>query len=101
MNCMMSPFAAWTFRNMTPLDTELKVFATSSWRTTQLGWRSKVHKMSWIIVSQPPLITIPNWCREKMLQKFQGIEDVKRGLWVDTMFPHYNGMNSIWRFGHG
>jgi hypothetical protein len=46
--------------NMTPFDIEFKVFAMSNWKTTQLGWRSKVHWMLLIIVLEPPLNTIPN-----------------------------------------
>ncbi len=59
----MSPFVAWSFWNMTPFDTKLKAFTTSSWRITQSGWRSKVHLMLRITISRPPLVVItPNWC---------------------------------------
>jgi hypothetical protein len=54
---------------MIPFDIELKVFATFGWKTTQVGWRSKMHLMLWIIVSQPPLIATPNWCGEKCVTK--------------------------------
>jgi hypothetical protein len=54
---------------MTLFHTELKVFTTFSWRTTQLGWRSTVHLMPWITISQPPLVAAPNWCGEKCVTK--------------------------------
>ncbi len=66
---MMSPPTTQSFWNITPLDTKLKAFITFSCRTTQLGWKSKVHLMPWIIVSQPLLIVISNWSREKCVTK--------------------------------
>jgi hypothetical protein len=55
--------------NMSPLNTELKAFTVSNWKTTQSGWRSKVHPMSWINVSHPPLVATLNWCKEKFVAK--------------------------------
>jgi hypothetical protein len=49
--------------------TELKAFTMSSWKTTQSRWRSKVHLMPWITVSQPSLVATPNWCGEKCVAK--------------------------------
>jgi len=69
MSCMMSPHVAWSFWNMTFFDIESKVFAMFSWRTIQLGWRSRVHLMSWIIASHPPLVATSNWCGKKCVAK--------------------------------
>jgi hypothetical protein len=69
MSCMMSPHVARSFWNMTLLDIELKVFATSNWRTTQSKWKFKVHMMPWITISQPPLVATLNWCVEKCVTK--------------------------------
>jgi hypothetical protein len=44
-------------------------------------------KFPWIITSQPPLIVIPNWCGENVLQKLHGIKGIKHHLWIDSMFP--------------
>ncbi len=65
----MSPFITLNFWNMTLFYTKLNVFATFNWRATQSMWRSDVHLMLWNIVSQPPLITTPNWCGEKCVAK--------------------------------
>jgi hypothetical protein len=43
--------------------------------------------MPWIIPSQPPLVAIPNWCWENVLEKFHKIEDIKHNFQVDTMIP--------------
>jgi hypothetical protein len=65
---------------------KLKAFTTSSWRTTQSGWRSIVHLMLWIIVSQPRLVATLNWCGEKCVTKVSIIENIKHNLWIDIMF---------------
>jgi hypothetical protein len=69
MSCMMSPPIAQIFWNMIYFDIKLKVFTTSSWKTTQSRWRSKVHLIPWITTSHPPLVVIPNWCKEKCVTK--------------------------------
>jgi hypothetical protein len=69
MNYMMSPSIAWSSWNMTLIGTKLKVFATSTWKPTYSRWRSMVHLMLWIITSQQPLVTTPNWCGEKCVPK--------------------------------
>jgi hypothetical protein len=66
---MISPLVAQSSWNMTYLDTKLKAIALSSWRTTQLKWRSRVHLMLWITISQPSLVSTPNLCGEKCVAK--------------------------------
>jgi len=36
--------------------------------------------MSWIIISQPPLVITPNWCGKKCVAKLHEIEDIKHSL---------------------
>jgi len=79
-NYMMSPLVAWNSWNMTHFDTKLKAFATFSWKTTQSRWRSKMHLMSWIIVSHSPLVATPNWCGEKCVAKT--LQNWRHKMWL-------------------
>jgi hypothetical protein len=71
MNWVMSPFVTWSFCNLTLLEIQLKVFATSIiWRMTQVRCKSRVHLMSWMTILHPPFVAIQNWW-EKRLHKLK------------------------------
>jgi len=83
----MSSHITRSFWNMTFPNIKLKAFATSKWKTTQHGWRSKMHLMLWIIVPRPPLVVILNLCKGNELQRHHEIESIKCALWINIMFP--------------
>jgi hypothetical protein len=82
------PSSVFTFRFVVQSTKEFggTSFAMSSWRRTQLGWRSNMHLMIWINVSHPPLVTTPNWSKTNVFQRQHEIEGLNNGFYVDTTF---------------